>query len=120
MNSSKKPVVTSGALNVYKFEHIQCLCLQIFSANTDKDTPKIQILFCPRAVKCIRIQPTEWNNEIGMRFELVGCPIAKGGVPGLNVSYNNQVNHATQPLLTSPPTTPSTTAKHVSGASTGI
>ncbi|XP_052092525.1 EGF-like repeat and discoidin I-like domain-containing protein 3 [Mytilus californianus] len=79
---------------------------QIFKANTDSDTPVTNILLCPTAVKCLRIHPEESNNEIGMRFELIGCQIQNGGISASyvtpSVTQGNQV--------TVPPTSPSTQA----------
>ena len=78
------------------------ILLQIFKANTDTDTPVPHVLICPTAVKCIRILPIEWNNEIAMRIEMIGCPIKDGGS-----ALANQFTVST--TATNPMSSPSTT-----------
>ncbi|CAG2210019.1 unnamed protein product [Mytilus edulis] len=77
---------------------------QIFKANTDRDTPVTNILLCPTAVKCLRIQPEEWNNAIGMRFELIGCQIQNGGISASNLSSATTLANQVTVQSTSPST----------------
>ncbi|XP_076091893.1 uncharacterized protein LOC143063566 isoform X3 [Mytilus galloprovincialis] len=86
---------------------------QIFKANTDRDTPVTNILLCPTAVKCLRIQPEEWNNAIGMRFELIGCQIQNGGISASNLSSATTLANQ----VTVQPTSPSTVSSQATSSS---
>ena len=44
-----------------------------FGGNSDKDTPVTNIFNSPVRARFIRIHPTQWNNKISMRFEVLGC-----------------------------------------------
>ncbi|CAC5404304.1 unnamed protein product [Mytilus coruscus] len=85
---------------------------QIFKANTDRDTPVTNILLCPTAVKCLRIQPEESNNEIGMRFELIGCHIQKGGISASHVTPSITLGNRVTVQPTSPSTQATSSAVH--------
>ncbi|VDI02700.1 Hypothetical predicted protein, partial [Mytilus galloprovincialis] len=85
---------------------------QIFKANTDRDTPVTNILLCPTAVKCLRIQPEEWNNAIGMRFELIGCQIQNGGISASNLSSATTLANQ----VTVQPTSPSTVSSQATSS----
>ena len=51
------------------------LSLQFFKGNADEDTPVTNMFQCPVIAKCIRINPLDWKNNIGMRLDLIGCPL---------------------------------------------
>ncbi|XP_072045785.1 uncharacterized protein [Amphiura filiformis] len=44
-----------------------------FDGNTDQETVVTNFFKTPVTARYIRIRPTEWNNHISMRFELLGC-----------------------------------------------
>lgn len=51
----------------------------VFIGNTDQST-QVEHVFASliKSVDYIRIQPTQWNNYISMRFELLGCDVNEG------------------------------------------
>ncbi|XP_072020462.1 uncharacterized protein [Amphiura filiformis] len=49
----------------------------IFDGNTDQTTVVTNLFHTPVTASYIRILPTEWNNHISMRFELLGCEDAE-------------------------------------------
>ncbi|XP_072033086.1 uncharacterized protein [Amphiura filiformis] len=46
---------------------------QIFVGNTDRNTAVTNFFVTSLTTQYIRINPTEWNNHISMRMELLGC-----------------------------------------------
>ena len=52
---------------------IKNMFVQIFSGNTDSDTIVTTIFAEPIVAQYVRIRPTEWNGNISMRLELLGC-----------------------------------------------
>ncbi|XP_063441352.1 lactadherin-like isoform X1 [Mytilus trossulus] len=48
---------------------------KFFSGNTDGYLPKMQVFSCPFEAQYIRINPLEWHDGIGLRFDLLGCDI---------------------------------------------
>ncbi|CAC5393148.1 Epsin-1 [Mytilus coruscus] len=48
---------------------------KFFSGNTDAYSPKMQVFSCPFEAQYIRINPLEWHDGIGLRFDLLGCDI---------------------------------------------
>lgn len=52
-----------------------CHFVQIFTANTDRDTVVYHTLISlPSKIRYIRVVPWTWHNHITMRMELYGCP----------------------------------------------
>ncbi|XP_066502466.1 lymphocyte antigen 75, partial [Hoplias malabaricus] len=68
-----------------------------FPGSVDRGTPETQLLGNPVSVKLIRILPLEWNNEAGLRFEILGCapnysiPCSKK--PSLDHSVDKMIVH---------------------------
>ncbi|XP_071796313.1 uncharacterized protein [Asterias amurensis] len=48
---------------------------QTFIGNTDGDTPVTNIFQQPIQARYIRIRPTDWHTEPGIRIELLGCRV---------------------------------------------
>lgn len=48
---------------------------QFFSGNSDGSTARLNIFSCPFQAQYIRLNPLEWNDGIGLRFDLLGCDI---------------------------------------------
>lgn len=56
--------------------HVSLFCLlQLFFANSDKDTPVMNQLAEPVLARYMRIIPQSWNSSLCMRMEVLGCPV---------------------------------------------
>lgn len=64
-----------------------------FKGNSDADTPVTNMFQCPVIAKCIRINPLDWKNNIGMRLDLIGCPL------GNKQQTTTQTKPTTTPLV---------------------
>lgn len=56
--------------------------IQIFGANADKQMERTHYLNNPFWARLIRFYPIEWNEQIGMRVGLIGCPFTGKCFPG--------------------------------------
>ncbi len=62
-----------GQITFFDFS-IFCFTFKIFYGNTDSDSV-ISVFFNEEAkVQFVRILVQEWFNQIGLRFEVMGCP----------------------------------------------
>ena len=52
---------------------ISILQFQVFEGTYDQNSVVNVTLNPPIYAKYIRINPQTWNNNIGLRFELIGC-----------------------------------------------
>lgn len=46
---------------------------QFFLGAIDRTTPETQLLGTPVSTKYVRILPVEFNNQAGLRLEVLGC-----------------------------------------------
>lgn len=49
------------------------LDVQFLPGSTDRNTPDTQLLGTPVSAKYVRIIPSEFNGEAGLRFDVLGC-----------------------------------------------
>ncbi|XP_072042526.1 lactadherin-like [Amphiura filiformis] len=75
----------------------------IFDGNTDQNTVATNLFPTPVIASYIRIVPTAWNTNIGMRFELLGCGanicqdaagVADGRIPDGQLKASSEFAHA--------------------------
>uniref|UniRef100_A0A3B3HNQ1 F5/8 type C domain-containing protein n=1 Tax=Oryzias latipes TaxID=8090 RepID=A0A3B3HNQ1_ORYLA len=52
------------------------LYLQLFFANSDKESPVMNRLAVPVVARYIRVIPQSWNGSLCMRLEVLGCPLS--------------------------------------------
>ncbi|GAA6074574.1 macrophage mannose receptor 1, partial [Tachysurus ichikawai] len=68
-----------------------------FFGTADRDSLVTQLLGNPVSVKYIRIFPTEWHNQVGLRFEILGCTpdyaVNCGTIPNLDHSVDKLTVH---------------------------
>ncbi|KAF4077177.1 hypothetical protein AMELA_G00205040 [Ameiurus melas] len=68
-----------------------------FFGTVDRSSPVTQLLGNPVSVKYIRIIPSEWHNQAGLRFEILGCTpdyaINCGTKPDLDHSVDRLTVH---------------------------
>ena len=65
---------------------LEFVCVQTFYGNTDSDTVVSVFFNQEEKVQYVRMLVEEWSNEIGLRFDILGCP---GNFPLCNcrISY---------------------------------
>lgn len=49
----------------------------VYTGNDDRETTKDNVIDPPITARYVRINPTEWNDKISMRVELLGCAAPK-------------------------------------------
>ncbi|KAL3886789.1 hypothetical protein ACJMK2_026761, partial [Sinanodonta woodiana] len=84
--------------------------------NTDNDTPVVNRFGCPFVARYVQINPVAWKDNIGLRFDLLGCPYTSHAGPckEMNTTATTTMTTRTTPRLpelttsTESPTTSST------------
>ena len=46
---------------------------QEFPGSIDRNTPETQLLGTPVSAKYVRILPLDYNDQVGLRFDVLGC-----------------------------------------------
>ena len=57
--------------------------LQVYNANSDRNSVIVNTLIQPIEARFIRIYPESWHGHMSMRMELYGCEILSGKKPCL-------------------------------------
>ncbi|OWF43623.1 Lactadherin [Mizuhopecten yessoensis] len=71
-----------------------------FSGNRNTCNEKVNWFSCPFAALYVRINPIDWKDHIGLRFELLGCPASEESV--LTTSFISNTTPTTVTSGTSP------------------
>ncbi|XP_060081457.1 uncharacterized protein LOC132560797 [Ylistrum balloti] len=71
---------------------------KFFSGNTNTCSEKVNWFSCPFAALYVRINPIDWKDHIGLRFDVLGCPASEESV--LTTSFTS--NTTPTPITAGP------------------